>query len=144
MCFNLSNLAQWSMTNSEHKFTAASDHKTPSDDLELWLRILETQTGSDRSMSTVVWSCRTRRLWSCRWPSVSWSSRRGPSSHDRRLTLRGAEAEETRPQSSTVFEVTGSHVTKVLTQKKKHHKISVNVFNSMADHKFTGFCINVI
>lgn len=42
---------------------------------------------SDRSKSTLVWSCCSRRVCSCRWPSVSWSSSSGPSSQDLRLTL---------------------------------------------------------
>lgn len=45
------------------------------------------QRVSDRLMSTSVWSCCSRRLCSCRWPSVSCSSSSGPSSQGRRLTL---------------------------------------------------------
>lgn len=43
---------------------------------------------SYRLMSTSVWSCCRRRLWSCRWPSVSCSSSSGPSSQGRRVTLK--------------------------------------------------------
>lgn len=47
----------------------------------------QKQVGFYLCMSTSVSSCCSRRLCSCRWPSVSCSSSKGPSSQACRLTL---------------------------------------------------------